>query len=145
MVGSLGPVRARAKFPVFGDVTVIRMKHCITLHVVRSDVLLHALGGFADVPSPPLRFWRIEEDDYLRRMYTFVDMDVLQAQLPNRSPGTLRKRACELCLTRPKRKTIMLAAQTMPFYPASFTARTGDLLAASAEHPRTAVQGTADS
>jgi len=87
------------------------MKRCIALHVMRSDVLLHVLGGFADPSPPSARYWSIEEDEYLRRSYTFVDMHALLLRLTNRTPGTIRKRACELRLTRPKRKVAMATAE----------------------------------
>lgn len=79
------------------------MKRHITLHVVRLDVLLHALGGFAEPAPMPTRYWTSREDEYLRQVYTVVRMQELLERLPRRTPSTIRKRACDLGLTRPKR------------------------------------------
>lgn len=80
------------------------MKRLITLHVVRLDTLLHALGGFAE-PAPLLTyFWTSQEDEYLRQAYTFAHMHELSERLPRRTPGAIRKRACDLGVTRPKRR-----------------------------------------
>lgn len=83
------------------------VKRQITLHVVRLDVLLHALGGFAEPAPLPTYFWTPQEDEYLRRAYTFVGMHELLERLPRRTSGTIRKRACNLGLTRPKRGAFM--------------------------------------
>lgn len=83
------------------------VKRQITLHVVRLDVLLHTLGGFAELAPLPTYFWMPQEDEYLRRAYTFVGMYELQERLLRRTPGSIRKRACDLGLTRPKRRAFM--------------------------------------
>lgn len=83
------------------------MKRQITLHVVRLDVLLHALGGFAEPGLISTRLWTIQEDEYLRRAYSFVRGLELWECLPRRTPGAIRRRACNLGLTRPKRRAAM--------------------------------------
>lgn len=88
-------------------VTTGLVKRQITLHVVRLDVLLYSLGGFAELAPLPTYFWTHQEDEYLRRAYTFVGMHELLERLPRRTPGTIRKRACNLGLTRPKRRAFM--------------------------------------
>jgi len=83
------------------------VKRHITLHVVRRDVLLHALGGFAEPEPMAARLWTSQEDEYLRQKYTFIHRRELWERLPRRTPGAIRRRACTLGLTRPKRQPAM--------------------------------------
>lgn len=84
------------------------MKRHITLHVVRRDVLLHALGGFAESRPMAARLWTSQEDEYLRQTYTVVRGCELWERLPRRTPGAIRRRACNLGLTRTKRRAAMV-------------------------------------
>lgn len=83
------------------------MKRHITLYVVRRDVLLHALGGFAEPGPMAARLWTSQEDEYLRQTYTFIHRRELWERLPRRTPGAIRRRACTLGLTRTKRQPAM--------------------------------------
>jgi len=98
----------RRHIAAVSKVTRGSVKRQIILHVVRLDVLLHALGGFAEPAPLPTYFWTPQEDEYLRRAYTFVGMHELLDRLPRRTPGTIRKRACDLGLTRPKRRAVLM-------------------------------------
>ena len=83
------------------------MKRHMRLHVVRRDVLLHALGGFAELGPMAARLCTSQEDEYLRQTYAFVCGCELWGRLPRRTLGAIRKRACNLGLTRTKRRAAM--------------------------------------
>jgi len=84
--------------------SVSLVKRHITLHVLRRDVLLHALGGFAEPGPMAARLWSSQEDEYLRQTYTFIHRRELWERLPRRTPGAIRRRACTLGLTRTQRQ-----------------------------------------